>query len=163
MRYLIDGHNLLHALGKLKGGISRRALIAAEKWLVALVQKAHGEKAQVVLDGHPPTGATIGPKVTYSGNLSADDVIEELIRKEPAPSHLTVVSDDRRLRHAAGRRGCASLRCLDYAEGFLLSPPSPVKGARPGEKGEKPTQARLEDWEAEFGGLDSEPGLEGPS
>lgn len=158
MRYLIDGHNLLHALGKLTSGMTRSGFDSARAWLVTRARAVHGTTATVVLDGHPaPRPRPVGPDVVYSHNATADDVIEDMIRAEADPGRLSVVSDDARLRTAAKHRGCVSLRCLDYAEQHLMPGPraKPVALVTP----EKPESARFEDWAEEFGGLDDDPRL----
>ena len=55
-------------------------------------------------------------------------LIEELIRNEASPRLLTVVSDDHRIQHAARRRGCVVLGCLDYYERLVQRRP---RTARP--------------------------------
>jgi hypothetical protein len=162
MRFLIDGHNLLHALGKLSPGMSRRAFDEARVWLVNKARAAHGGDAIVVLDGHPAQiPRPDGPGVVYSRRETADDVIEDLIRADSDPRRLSVVSDDQRLRAAAKHRGGVSLRCLDYAERHLLAPPPPAR--RPEAPApEKPEAGRMEEWADAFGGLDDDPRLGGP-
>jgi len=160
MRYLIDGHNLLHALGKLTAGMSRSGLDGARRWLVSHARAAHGGDATVVLDGHPAPRERRDPLVVYSMRATADDVIEDLVKREADPRRLAVVSDDMRLREAARHRGCVSLRCLDYAERHLM----PRQAARPTapETPEKPDAGRMEDWAEVFGYLDDDPRLRGP-
>ncbi len=160
MRYLIDGHNLLHALGKLAAGMSRSGLDGARRWLATQARIAHGGDATVVLDGHPAPSAKHDPLVVYSRRATADDVIEDLIRADADPRHLTVVSDDLRLREAARHRGCVSLRCLDYAE-LLLTPRKGEKAAIPA-PAEKPEAGRMEDWAEVFGDIDDDPRFGGP-
>ena len=56
-------------------------------------------------------------------------MIEALIRQRFGAAHLTVVSDDRRLKEAARRRHCPSLGCLDFLEqAGSAAPPQPVAG-----------------------------------
>jgi hypothetical protein len=164
MRFVIDGNNLLHALGKLTARSTPFTLDAARRWLVAQV-RAHGGEATIVFDGQPAPKQKrddLGPpRVVFSLRASADDIIEDLIRADTGPRHLAVVSDDIRLREAARHRGCVSLRCLDYAEDHLLGGKQEQAAPRPVAP-EKPEGGRMEDWADAFGGLDDDPRLGGP-
>lgn len=126
MRFLIDGYNLLFALGRLNRHSGKSALDGARAWLHAQIQRQHGDSAPrvtVVYDGTPGRkGAESG--AVFSQGREADDVIEDRVHRESDPARLTVVSDDRRVREAARRKGCVVLRCLDYAEVHLLGAPA---------------------------------------
>src|SRR4051794_3573520 len=108
MPFLIDGYNLLYALGRLTPRSGRPALAGARRWLVARLRLGHGSGAgvTVVFDGkRAPPGTPGGEgsgdvRVEFSQGESADDLIEELIAAEPSPRTLTVVSDDHRIRQA---------------------------------------------------------------
>jgi predicted RNA-binding protein with PIN domain len=154
MRYLIDGYNLLFAVGRLTRHSGKAALEGARAWLQAQIQRHHGEMAKkvtVVYDGEPSRrGAETG--AVYSFEIEADDLIEERVRTESDPRRLTVVSDDRRVREAARRKGCAVLHCLDYVERQLLSPVVPEPEPTP----EKPLLDPSKDLEL-FKHLDDDP------
>src|SRR5262245_18910529 len=123
MRYLIDGYNLLFAIGwLLRQDQPQRRRWARQRLLTELVAW-HGDDAgqvTVVFDaGDGFRGAAAeetvhGVRVLYALRQQADDLIEELIRKDPDPRHLTVVSNDHRLQQAARHRHCPVLACLDY-------------------------------------------------
>jgi predicted RNA-binding protein with PIN domain len=163
MRYLIDGYNLLHALwpGEWRK-LNARAWPRFRQRLLDRLSALHqGEasKVTVVFDTSrsPPDqsieqerhGITIRFAVGYA---SADDLIEELIRVESAPDRLTVVSDDRRIKEAARRRGCVALGCLDYLE-QLARPeqPEPFSEETPA-KPERMAPNEVDHWLKEFGG-----------
>ena len=157
MRFLIDGYNLLHALGKLTPRTAPSGHEAARRWLLAQARAAHGaDGAVVVFDGHPARGEGDGAgRAVFSRQASADDLIEERVASEAAPARLTVVSDDRRLREAARHRGCPWLGCLDYYERWLLGhrPAAVPAPALP----EKPAHGIMEDWAEVFGDIDDDP------
>jgi hypothetical protein len=125
MRYLIDGYNLLHALGLLHGRTGPHALENARRALLERLSRAAdaGTGAiTVVFDaaGTPP--GAVGEEdyrhihIYYALDGSADDAIETLIHREATPNQLTVVSDDHRIQQAGRRRHCLVLGCLDYLE-----------------------------------------------
>src|SRR5438045_2460107 len=125
MPTLIDGYNLLHAMGRLTARDGKKALEGARRSLLLKVRSGHGpggDGVTVVFDGNgAPPGAAAedtfdGILVKFAHGQTADDMIEELIRAENRPGALTVVSDDHRIKHAARRRGCPVLGCLDYYE-----------------------------------------------
>jgi predicted RNA-binding protein with PIN domain len=166
MRYLIDGYNLLHAMGLLTGKVGPNGLEKARLSLLGRLRGAYGDSAScvtVVFDARgAPAGAAHeddyqGIHVFYTLDREADDLIEELIRRDSAPRQLTVVSDDNRIRQAAARRQCRSLRCLDFVE----ETGRPRRAARPAGPG-KPAEVSAEEaqrWLAEFAGLDDDPQL----
>ena len=131
MPLLIDCYNVLHAekpssLAGL-GEASLCGLLARSPWAKGGVT--------VVCDGRPkphsPSPSEVGAvTLIFSGEVSggvsggmsgggagrsADDVLIELIDKDSAPRRLTVVSSDRAIQRAAGRR---KARCWS-SEAFL--------------------------------------------
>ncbi|MCC7390062.1 MAG: NYN domain-containing protein [Phycisphaerales bacterium] len=111
---LIDAFNVLHLPQAVREG---RALDLADLAGLVGVSRYAGQRAVLVCDG---TGGQAGResrgRVTLSGievvfsgaRRTADDEIEARLRK--AGGHgVTVVSDDRRLRRAAGRAGAKPL------------------------------------------------------
>jgi predicted RNA-binding protein with PIN domain len=126
MLYLIDGYNLLHAMGALSGPVGPQGLFKARLRLLGLLSGVLGTEAAsvtVVFDA-----AAAPPDVLddqqYQGihvrfavhQEQADDLIESLIRECSAPKQLAVVSDDRRIQKAAERRNCSVIGCLDFLE-----------------------------------------------
>src|SRR4051812_44964880 len=104
MPYVIDGYNLLHALGILHGRTGPHGLEKARLALLGLLHGALGEQAAeatVVFDAaHAPPGAPAeegfrGIRVVFAvRHANADDLIEEFIRGHADPRRLQVVSDD---------------------------------------------------------------------
>jgi predicted RNA-binding protein with PIN domain len=147
MRFLLDGYNLLFALGKLTARSGRSAGDTARQWLIDVVREGHGpasEDVTIVFDGHAPRDAKSHPvEVVYSRKVPADDVIEQRVRMESAPGRLTVVSDDGEVRESARRRGCVVLRCLEYCDRHLIGRPT---AAPPQDEAEKPTGGDSRHW-----------------
>src|SRR5262249_28822191 len=86
MPLVIDGYNLLYALGRLTPRSGRDALDGARRWLVQQLRQREGPGADVtvVFDGRsargPKTKEDQGDiRVVFSQGASADDVIEEMI------------------------------------------------------------------------------------
>jgi len=169
MRYLIDGYNLLHAMGVLLGRVGPHGLEKARLALLGRLIALHGDEigqVTVVFDArNAPPGAAPqdeyrGVHILYALHEEADDVIEALIHKETAPRQLTVVSDDHRLKEAARRGRCLAVGCLDYLELARRpapTPPSADGSAKP--QGVSAEEARR--WLAEFGDLADDPKLRG--
>lgn len=167
MRYLIDGYNLLFALGKLSPRSGKPALENARRWLAQQLQNRHPDRAlvTVVFDGQrAPPGATSHEHTgsipfLFSQGQTADDLIEDLIAADSAPRELTIVSNDHRIRQAGRRRGCSVLGCLDYFE----QPPS-RPAPRPDDAPTKPepSSADNERWLREFKDLGDDPLLRDP-
>ena len=115
MSLLIDGYNLLNAVGIIPRGVGpgtlERARLALLNFLAESLEPAEVAQTTVVFDaGDAPRGLPRavehrGLTVRFAaGYEDADALIEELIRAESAPRRLTVVSSDHRLQRAARRR-----------------------------------------------------------
>src|SRR5215213_7667943 len=109
MRYLIDGYNLLYALGLARKNGGRAAWDRGRRLLLDWLADRAGPDAgnvTVVLDAqNAPTRvlaeeAHRGLRVLRKPGRAADDLIEDLLRDERAPETLTVVSNDARVREA---------------------------------------------------------------
>jgi predicted RNA-binding protein with PIN domain len=167
MRYLIDGYNLLYAMGLLQGKAGPHGLEKARLALLGRLFGSYGPDAgrvTVVFDAaHAPPGADPdqdyqGIHVHFAVRREADDLIEDLIRHESAPRQLTVVSDDHRVRQSARRRHCPVLGCLAYLEEVeqwrrrRAAPPDEVPA-----KPEGVSRPEVERWLQEFADLDKDP------
>jgi len=123
MPTVIDGYNLYHAVMQADPqweSISRSALCRE----IAVFVGA-GSDTSIIFDGSWPRERSAeetvrGVSVSFAGpGKEADAVIEDLILECSAPRRLVVVSTDRRLRKAAQRRGCTSIRSEAFAAAML--------------------------------------------
>jgi uncharacterized protein len=120
MSLLIDGYNLLHAVGIIGRGIGpgglERSRLALLNFLVESLDPKEAATTTVVFDareappGAPRTLDHRGIKVLFStGYPDADAMIDELIRADSAPRRLTVVSSDHQVQRSARRRKARSV------------------------------------------------------
>ncbi|MEO8230600.1 MAG: hypothetical protein ABI628_12690 [Chloroflexota bacterium] len=150
-RLLIDGSNLLHALGRARGGPAPAATLVGR--LRAVIPAA--VRIELILDGAPDPGLrgtriASGLTVRHSGSASADWLIERLVVDAigsggtPETAHavadaILVVTDDIDLGQRVRRRGSRSAgtpwltKRLD--RGVLSAPsagtPRPARPTRP--------------------------------
>jgi predicted RNA-binding protein with PIN domain len=169
--YLIDGYNLLFAMGVLLPGRTGPALLEkARLRLLGLLLGAHNDAptaVTVVFDAkHAPAGAA--PEIDYEGihvsfavhEDEADDLIEDLIRRASTPRKLTVVSNDHRIQQAARRRHCVVQGCGEYMD-WLAGKRGRPAAERP-EESAKPAGVSREEaqrWLREFADLADDPAL----
>lgn len=150
MGILIDGYNLMHAVGSAPPPSGTRAQFNSARnrfldWLVDTpALRLNPADVRVVFDA-PNSSRDLGSTthrglvVTYSFRQTADDLIETLIQMEPHPGRVRVVSNDSRLKDFARRRGCQSVTCEQFVD-WLLLPPS-IDGRAPTSlQDDKPTE-----------------------
>ena len=115
MSILVDGYNVLYAVGILGRGVGphtlERARLALLNFLSESLTPEEAARTTVVFDAAEAPGdlprifrhraLTVRFAVRYE---DADTLLEELIRADSAPKRLTVVSSDHRLQRAARRR-----------------------------------------------------------
>jgi hypothetical protein len=113
MSLLIDGYNLLYAVGIVgrdTGGVGlQRSLTAMLNFLAETIDPNLLRRTTVVFDSVAPgfslSGEYQGLAVRFAGyGRDADSLLEELILANTAPRRLVVVSSDHRLQRAAHRR-----------------------------------------------------------
>lgn len=106
-RLFVDGTNLLHALGRARGGAPAEGAPLPAAAIVgrlrALVPAATA--VTIVLDGTPAPGAigrrvTSGVEVRYAGSRTADVLLHDLARTTPNPELTLIVTDDIELGRA---------------------------------------------------------------
>jgi predicted RNA-binding protein with PIN domain len=168
MAYLIDGYNLLYAIGALHGRAGPHGLEKARTRLLGLLHGALGPRppeTTVVFDAaHAPPGAAAerddqGIHVRFAiDKEQADDLIEELIERRADPRHLCVVSDDHRIQQAARRRHCRALGCLDFFDELHHHRRQRLTTA-PAEKEAASSPADTERWLRAFADLADDPGF----
>ncbi len=167
MLYLIDGYNLLHALGMMQRRAGPHGLEKARLRLLGMLRAAHGDEASavtVIFDGaHAPPGVPHeleyqGIHVIFAvGREQADDLIERLIRRASAPKHLAVVSDDHRIQRAAQRRRCRVLGCADYLDDLDRRRQRRRPATEESSKPDGISADETEHWLREFGNLQDQP------
>lgn len=162
MSLLIDGYNLLHALGYVTKEMPPKAFERArEKMLDWLIEKhPRPPEVRVIFDarealyGDDTERFVRTLRVRYTTGRDADEVIEELIREEPVPARLTVVSDDRRIQIAGKRGGCrvwGSGDLIDWLEAGAPERRSTDATNLAPEKPDVVSQDDLDYWLKEFG------------
>ena len=174
MRTLIDGYNLMYAIGLLgrKFGPDgfRKVRQRFLNDLAAALDPLDAHRTTVVFDAsNPPPDA---PKRARHKGLTiifavddedADARIEEIIAHDPAPKALKVVSSDRRVQQAASRRKAVVISADDFWSSLHArkarpaSPPPPPTAEERG-RAEGPSPAEAAYWLAAFSGLDEAPG-----
>jgi len=168
MPYLIDGYNLLFALGLPPGQVEPAGLQKARRRLLDMLRAAHGDEAPTVTIVFDAAGAPAGAAEAqeYAGlqvrfavrQPEADDLIELLIRKESTPRQLIVVSDDHRIQTAARHRQCIILSCGDYLD--WLDQQRQTRRQTTPKAPTKPTRSSAEEtrhWLREFADLERHP------
>lgn len=121
MPLLVDGYNLMHAVQASRWadvGLGRAALCR----LLGEWAEASGNPVTVIFDGATPAeplaGQLADPRidVLYSGERTADDALADWIDSYSAARKLWVISSDRAVRQATGRRGAQSIKSEEFAE-----------------------------------------------
>ena len=118
MTFLIDGYNLLHAVGWANRRFAPGKLEAARRklldWLAdSVAVKAGTVRVRVVFDAQKGSAPSAGQShrgvlVQFAFRRTADDEIEDLLDAERKPTELVVVSNDTRLQESARRSGAKS-------------------------------------------------------
>ena len=148
--FLIDGYNLMHAVGfaskVMSGGELARGRARMLDWIADL-RGDRPDAVRVVFDaveGRKSKESTHrGLFVRYSYRQTADDVIEGLIRAEVHPKQLAVVSNDNRIRDAARRKGCGVFACEEFVDWLMKA--ALVPAAPPPPEPDKPAAAATAD------------------
>jgi uncharacterized protein len=165
--YLIDGYNLLHAMGALGGRVGPHGLEKARARLLGMLHGALKDRAPaatVVFDAAralPGANAehdSRGLRVLFARNKEeADDVIERLIRQCSAPKALHVVSDDHRVQQAARRRHCRVCSCEHFLTLLEHLRQATHELTKQPEKKEQLSAREVKRWLAEFEELEGDP------
>ncbi len=154
MPLLIDGNNLMYALGTPEMPVDRAELCELLSPLAA-----RERDICVVFDGRTPQEpnaryfAECGMEVIFSGLAKADGIILQRISASTAPRRLTVVSSDREIRREARRRRCKSLRSDEFADVLYRAADREARRPppEPPEKRHGLTSAQTRAWLREFG------------
>jgi uncharacterized protein len=127
MLFLIDGYNLLHAVGWASKSMAQSALEPARRklldWLAETDAFQGGARFRVIFDAQrgpahaPKQMSHRGIKVEFAWRSTADDMIEEYLAAADTPREVVVVSNDTRLHEAARlvrAQGWSSQKFLDW-------------------------------------------------
>jgi uncharacterized protein len=168
--YLIDGYNLIHALGMIRRDLPPGGLEESRRRLLAFVAQSFGPDASVtiVFDAQHSPGhvsrrqSREGLHVEFApAGQSADDRIETLIEEAADPPALVVISNDMRLQDAARRRGARSWSheaLLDFLDKHHTTVQAGTAQAND-EKMEQVSAQEMRRWMLEFGHLQNDPEL----
>jgi len=167
--YLIDGYNLIYALGLLHSKVGPQGLEKSRSDLLGLVAgslAAEAGNVTVVFDAaHAPPGArheenVRGIRVLYSpAGEEADDLIETLLAQHSSAKHVTVVSNDHRVQQAARRRQAQAMPCEEFAD-LLMTHRKPASAPlQAPEKRDKLSPEETQRWLKEFGDLEDDPAM----
>ena len=124
MTFLIDGYNLMHAVGLVRRGLPAKGLEPARirflDWLADSIRD-RDDLLRVVFDAQkaPMPSSEYGHRgvrVRFAFRQTADEMIEELVQAEPHPSRLAVVSNDRQVQEAGRRRRCEIYTCQMFVD-----------------------------------------------
>ena len=178
MSLLIDGYNLLHATGIFGRGNGRGSLERSRRALLNCLAASLSPdvvaRTTVVFDakecppGLPSQVSHRGINVLFSRDyVEADELLEELIRKDSAPREMTVVSSDHRIQRAARRRKASAVDSDQwYAEVLRQRAQRNARAEQTGDR--KPTlplsDREVDAWLAEFGDVppDEQDGISDP-
>jgi predicted RNA-binding protein with PIN domain len=158
MRYLIDGYNLMHALGMAPaaGGLSlERARFRFVDWL-AVELGDRSAAVTLVFDSNrrSETGEQQhrGIAMIFADARTADDHIEEMIQAEQTPGTMTIVSNDNRLQAAAVRRRCISWTCGQFVDWLQKRATIQTDSSSPAqdEKPAAPSRSEMAEWLERF-------------
>ena len=157
MHWLIDGYNIMHAGGRLGAKLGREGFRRARRRFLDDLADALGsdraDQTTVVFDATVPPG-DFPLLATYRGlhlvfaldDADADSRIEWIIEHDANPRNLTVVSSDRRIRHAAARRRAKPVTSEDFWDWLddLRERQAAAKEARRNWTGHPPTHDRTD-------------------
>ncbi len=164
LTFLIDGYNLIHALGLVRKQIAPKELETARRRLLDFLHERLEPLAgdiTVVFDAkrkprHLPSEFAEGRiQVRFAGrNQEADDVIEDLLAQNNVPQRLVVISEDRRLRDAATRRRARSWGAQELLDHLERRPK--IKTPKSAATIEQPrlSPAEVQHWLREFEGVE---------
>lgn len=151
MTFLIDGYNLLHAVGWAPPRSKGRSLEGARRklldWLAEAAGRHPGVTLRVVFDSHRDTSDLAnwthhGVRVQFARGGTADDAIEDALDAAPNPRDITVVSNDTRLHEAARRTESSAWGSQRFLDWVIATERATPKGkVAPPEKPDGPADA----------------------
>ena len=155
MPVIIDGHNLLWAIQNPDEDASVTDVVMCQA-LDTYFSITH-DKAEIIFDGIGPPDKTgfnnlSNLEITFSGrNTDCDSIIEQRILDSTAPSHLTIVSTDRKIRDAASARKATSIQSDEFWGMVAKRLSKQKRGKEPAAKRTGLTESETELWLRTFG------------
>ncbi len=139
-RTIIDGYNLMHAAGMVRGKLIGKQLEGARlrlmKRLAYQMTKDDRAATTVVFDAKSMLVVSSreelieGMRVLYpEPGHEADELIEQLITQDPQPRRLRIVSSDRRLHRAARERMAIAINSERFLDELDERRAAPAEGA----------------------------------
>ncbi len=138
-RTIIDGYNLMHAAGLVRGKLIGKQLEGARlrllKRLAYQMSKEQRAATTVVFDAKTLLAVSSreelleGIRVLFpEPGHEADELIEEMIAQDPQPRQLRIVSSDRRLHRAARERLATAINSDRYLDELDERRAAPAEG-----------------------------------
>lgn len=127
MTYLLDGYNLMHAVGLATKAMPAKAFERSRErfldWLAdAIADRTDPVRAifDAAFASRPSNPYSHGRvEVVFARGQTADDHIAELVAVERLPETLAVVSNDSSVREGARRRGCRVFACSEFVDWLI--------------------------------------------
>ena len=119
-KIIIDGYNLIYAvIDDFPAGLD---LPGQREHLIRVLYSSHqlkNSKLIIVFDGrsgikNPALSSTRIRVIISQGNKKADQIIQELVRKDPKPGQIEVVSSDREIQFTAKDHGAKVRESRDF-------------------------------------------------
>ncbi len=159
---LVDGYNVLHSCGFIRGGVGPGTLRRARNVFFGLLHRSLDPEQQrrttIVFDSsrdRNEDSINVGEiRIEFATKFeNADQLIELLIKKHSAPKQLLVVSSDHWIQQAARRRGARSIDSDQWLEGLIsLSTLGPTQESAPQEmRDRRLNKQEVEGWLRELG------------
>jgi uncharacterized protein len=139
---LIDGFNLIYKFPDLEELMSRGDLRGAMRGILDILKdyrKATDKKIRVVFDGKKESGINIehekvgGIDVYYSIDFTADFIIMNMIKHDPRPNLITVVSTDKEIVSYVNRFKAPVMLSENFAD-LVVKTLEPKESPEPPEK-----------------------------
>ena len=151
MPVIVDGYNLLRSIQKTDEQFQTLAEAGLCRILSEYLKRIR-DHGHIVFDGiGPPDKSNLGGfgnlEVYFSGpDTDADSVIEQKILDNSAPKSLVIVSTDRRLRAAAGKRKAVSFRSELFFQEVIRQLDRKKPTPEPKQKRQGLTDSETETW-----------------
>jgi predicted RNA-binding protein with PIN domain len=158
-RFLIDGYNLLYAIGLPPRG-SGQLHFARARLLSLVAERFRREEVTVVFDAHeappglPREQMHDGVHVIFAHG-DADELIREILAHDSSPRTLWVVTSDHAVQDSARRREARVIESASFLDDLLRPAPSPT--TPPAEKPTTVSPADNQRWLEAFQAIDAEP------